>query len=712
MMLISKQIVTGLLAVAAGVAAGRGWAAPAPDLDRLLDSAAARDVFEGVAISPDGTRVAWTEELPGPKSRTSEAKGIFWADLAATAPIPRRITALPAGSSGAAPSPVAATVEEGGVWSPDGQRLAFLSDATSRAAAGRRGGRGRAAGAAHAAGAADGGEAPGQLQIWVTEPAGGGAGAARQLTHLTGRPVDLRWSPDGKAIAFLFIANRLGAAGPLQPSARDAGVVGETPEEQRLAIVELASGEVRQVSPPDLYVYEYDWSPDGRRLAAIGAHGSGDDNWWIAELYVLAAAGAEPPRSILKPSYQMANPRWSPDSGSIAFIGGLMSDQGLTGGDVYAIPADGGAARDLTSGLAASASWLAWTSPSQITFVEIVDGDTAIATLDPASGRVASLWRASGLVSLNQHDPGLALARDGRSAAVILQSFARPPEVWAGPIGGWRQLTRRNADLQPAWGEAKKLHWASDGATVQGWLLAPPPGPSLPEAAGGAAGKHPMVVLVHGGPASAHHAAWPQVAGTLASQGFYVLLPNPRGSYGQGEEFTRGNVKDFGYGDLRDILGGVEAAVREAPVDAGRVGIYGWSYGGYMVMWAVTRGDRFRAAVAGAGVANWQSYYGQNRIDKWMIPYFGATVYEDPWIYARSSPITFIDKVKTPTLILQGELDSEVPAPQAYEFWHALKTLGIETQLVIYPGVGHHLDPPSDRDRIRRVLDWFAAHLR
>jgi dipeptidyl aminopeptidase/acylaminoacyl peptidase len=150
-----------------------------------------------------------------------------------------------------------------------------------------------------------------------------------------------------------------------------------------------------------------------------------------------------------------------------------------------------------------------------------------------------------------------------------------------------------------------------------------------------------------------------------------------------------------------------------APVDSGRVGLYGWSYGGYMAMWAVTQTNRFRAVVAGAGIVNWQSYYGQNRIDQWMIPYFGASVYADPLIYARSSPITFITRTKTPTLVLQGERDAEVPAPQAYEFWHALKTLNVPTELIIYPDEGHRFNKPEDdRDRYRRTFEWFERYLK
>jgi dipeptidyl aminopeptidase/acylaminoacyl peptidase len=190
-------------------------------------------------------------------------------------------------------------------------------------------------------------------------------------------------------------------------------------------------------------------------------------------------------------------------------------------------------------------------------------------------------------------------------------------------------------------------------------------------------------------------------------------MPNPRGSYGQGEAFTRGNVKDFGYGDLRDILAGVDTVVKTLPVDNDRIGIAGWSYGGYMTMWAVTQTNRFRAAVSGAGLSNFQSYYGENDIDQWMIPYFGASVYDDPAVYARSSPINFIKNVKTPTLVVVGERDGEVPAPQSREFWHALKALGVETQFVVYEGEGHAILNPEHRQDIQqRMTAWFDRFLK
>jgi dipeptidyl aminopeptidase/acylaminoacyl peptidase len=153
--------------------------------------------------------------------------------------------------------------------------------------------------------------------------------------------------------------------------------------------------------------------------------------------------------------------------------------------------------------------------------------------------------------------------------------------------------------------------------------------------------------------------------------------------------------------------------LRIAPVDPARVGVGGWSYGGYMTMWAVTQTNRFHAAVAGAGIANWQSYYGENSIDQWMIPFFGASVYENPAVYAKSSPITFIKQVKTPTLILVGDRDGECPPAQSFEFWHALKTLGVKTDFVIYPNEGHRMNKPEHRrDAIERTIAWFNQNLR
>jgi dipeptidyl aminopeptidase/acylaminoacyl peptidase len=553
-------------------------------------------------------------------------------------------------------------------WSPDSRTLAFLSAS----------------------------------ELYTLDADGG---VPRRLAELTGYAAAPRWSPDGRMIAVLFTKDAPRAAGPLQPVAQ-TGVIGERIFNQRIATVDLGTGAVRQVSPPDLYVYEYDWSPDGRAFAATAAPGPGDNNWFIAKMYTIDA-GTGKAREIVKPARQIAAPRWSPDGTRIAYISGLMSDEGSTGGDVFVVPAEGGKPRDVTPDLYASASAIDWLDKGRILFSEQVDGDSGFATLDLASGRVKTLWKGAGSVQRGGWVPDLSLARDGRTSAVIRQSFDAPPEVWAGPIGDWRQISRANRDVRPAWGDAQSIHWPSGGRSVQGWLLYP--------RGYDHARRWPLVVMPHGGPAAMERSHWPgaTLGGMLAASGYFVLYPNPRGSFGFGEEFTQDNVRSFGYADFRDILAGVDHVVWTLPVDNNRVGITGWSYGGYMTMWAVTQTQRFRAAVAGAGVSDFQSYYGENQIDQWMIPFFGASVYDDPAVYWRSSPITFIKNVKTPTLVLVGERDAECPAPQSWEFWHALKTLGVETQLVVYPNEGHAItDAEHQRDIVQRSVAWFDKYLK
>jgi dipeptidyl aminopeptidase/acylaminoacyl peptidase len=321
----------------------------------------------------------------------------------------------------------------------------------------------------------------------------------------------------------------------------------------------------------------------------------------------------------------------------------------------------------------------------------------------PVDGKPSLVWRGPESVSTGR-SISLAISAGAALTAAVIESFERPPEVALGPIGKWRPITNANASARSTVGAARSLSWKSDQFEVQGWLLEPKLKPS---------GKAPMVVIVHGGPAAAVRPSYNETALLLASQGYYVLLPNPRGSFGQGEKFTEANVKDFGYGDLRDILKGVDAALSAAPIDPARIGIYGHSYGGYMTMWAVTQTNRFRAAVASAGLANWQSYYGENLIDQWMLPYFGKSVYEDPEVYRRSSPIEFVQRVRTPTLVLHGERDAEVPLPQGQEFWHALKSLGVETQFVVYGDEGHRIRKPANvRDHAERLIGWFDKHLK
>jgi len=562
-------------------------------------------------------------------------------------------------------------------WSPDSKTLAFFSSA---------------------------GETE-QRQLWTVNADGSNP---KTVTHLKGYAARPRWSHDGKQIAFLHIEGA-GGGGPLMAAPVTTGVIDTAIHNQRIAVLDISSGQLHRVSPANLHIYDYDWSPDDKTFVITAAPGPGDNNWWIAQIYTIDIAKGSA-TSIYKPSLQVAVPRWSPDGKFVAFIEGLMSDEGFHGGDLFTISADGHDLQNRTRGRKSSVSSLFWQTPDRILFTEIVGGGTAISELTVANNSVRTIWKGPEDLHAFGNFPNFAVSKDGKFAAAERSSFETPPEVWAGPIGEWRQLTRNNAALSPTWGKAENLEWTNDGFNIQGWLLSPRQVES--------GKKYPMIVLIHGGPSSAVTPDWPASFGmpraiiaALSSRGYYVLMPNPRGSYGQGEKFTRANVKDFGAGDLRDTLAGVDAAIKKYPIDPARLGVTGWSYGGYMTMWTVTQTNRFRGAVAGAGVANWQSYYGQNLIDQWMIPFFGASVYDDPAVYEKSSPIRYIKNVKTPTLVIVGERDAECPAPQSYEFWHALRTLGVPTQLIIYAGEGHlFLKPENQADRMDQTVAWFDKY--
>jgi dipeptidyl aminopeptidase/acylaminoacyl peptidase len=623
--------------------------------------------FEQTAISPDGRKVAWVADVITKRGVSTGDTVIYVSEVDRKNP-PKRISAGVADAMHA----------EGSVtWSPDGKKLAFLSDAAKA----------------------------GQPQLYVIEAAG--SGSARKITQVKGFLSTPGWSPDGRTIAVLFTENATRAAGPLVAETPQTGEIKDSFFEQRLALVDVATTKLRQISPADTYVYEYDWSPDGLRFAVTAALGNGDNNWYIAELFTLDAATGLM-KSIYKPPLQIANPAWSPDGQRIAFIGGLMSDEPSVGGDIFTIAATGGEAANVTPEMKASASWLAWTPQNTIVFGEYLEGDSGIATINPADGTKTELFRDASQLTAGAWGINLSLSRDAKASAVIRSSFSTPPEVWAGPTANWKQITERNQSIKPGWGEAKSIHWKNGGFDVQGWLLYPRDfDPN---------NKYPLVVRVHGGPGAAVLSEWPSSSdyySPLAGAGYFVFEPNPRGSFGQGEAFTRANVRDFGNGDFKDIMAGVDEAIKVAPIDQHRLGICGWSYGGYMTMWAVTQTNRFKAAMAGAGLSNWQSYYGENLIDQWMIPFFGKSVYDDPDVYAKSSPVNFIKKAKTPMLILVGDSDGEVPAPQSYEFWHALKTLGVETQFVVYEHEGHlFASPQHRRDVVERTLAWFDAHMK
>lgn len=616
--------------------------------------------FSSVSMAPDGRRVAWI----GPAAPSGDAEGVMLSATGSASPAP---LSLPGAGSNSASEVI---------WSADSRQLGVLA-------------------ASH-----------GSPAIYVVDAA---TRAARRVAALSGSVHDIRFSPDGSRIALLYSSPSEEANGPTQATPRDTGAMDAHIDRQHLALVDVKSGAQRIVSPADLYVYEFDWSPNGKELVVSAATGSGNNNWWVARLDAIDAVSGTM-RQIAKPTVQIAQPLWSPDGSHIAFIGGVMSDQGATGGDLYTVPAAGGTPRNLTPNATVSVASFRWQGPQSILATMWSHGGSEIATVNAATGATQSLWQGDEAMSTRSGRglPEVSAADTGRDVALVRESLGTPPEVWAGPVGHWTQLTHANAGIEPSWGKAVSVHWRSDRFNVQGFLIYPR------DFRVGV--RYPMIVLVHGGPASAiastFLSAQSQQA-ALSRAGYFVFMPNPRGSYGQGEAFTRANIKDFGHGDLRDIMTGVDSVIARYPVDARRLGLTGWSYGGYMTMWAVTQTQRFRAAVAGAGISDWLSYTGENGISEWMVPYFGATVYENAAVYARSSPMNYITHARTPTLIVVGERDAECPAPQSFEYWRGLQHDGVKTQLVVYPDEGHHFaNPEHQADVLRRSIAWFDSYLK
>ncbi|HZL26788.1 MAG TPA: S9 family peptidase [Acidobacteriaceae bacterium] len=620
----------------------------------------------GVAISPDGTMVAWS-------LGSREGSQIHITDVANPDPAKDKIVA-PAGTSDCSNgSPM---------WSPDGQWLAYTSTCTGKE------------------------EKPVQPQIFLWSRA---SGESKQLTHVTGNFHEAAWSPDGKSIAFLFVENATRSAGALDAMKPWSGVIGEDGVEiQRIYAVDVADGKGEWFTPAKLHVYEFGWAPDSREITYTAANPPGENNWWVADIYRQTRGGE--PKVVFDPAktssamhgLQIAVSRYSPDGKHIAFIGGLMSDQGSTGGDVWIVDAKGGQPVDVTPGIDGTPTFEGWFNDHRIGFVEDRSGHTLFVGWDPDKKEAAGTPLDLGEVRVGGGAIKDAVSVSDKDIAAFVMSGPKVlPEVWTEHAGKLTQLTHLNDAAPKSTARIESLEWDNEGFHVQGWLTYPTNYDPHK--------KYPMIVTVHGGPSAS---AFPRGAGQWSALGYFELQPNPRGSFGEGEKFTAANIKDFGYGDLRDILAGIDAVEKKVSIDNHRVGLTGWSYGGFMSMFAETQTNRFRAIVAGAGLSDWLSYYGENSIDQWMIPFFGASVYDDPAVYARSSAITFIKKAKTPMLIIVGDRDGECPAPQSFEMWHALKDLGVKTQLVVYPNEGHGFrDPAHIRDRNERTVKWFADNM-
>ncbi len=634
-------------------------------------------------ITADGMRIAFTL-ADWPQEQTKPRQRIWVVDTDGDGE-PRPFTNGPKGDSSPA-------------WSPDGRWLAFISEREE----------------------ADKGHA----QLYL-QPAEGGE--ARRVCVMPNGAASPRWSADGTHIAFLSREGAEYTGGPK---------VNEELRHTRLWCVRPESDTPEPLTPPDVTIWRYAWSPDGTRIAVFYSTGPGETDWYRGEIGIVAARGGAV-RPITHLTRQAETPTWSRDGRTLYFILGEWSDRGLVGGDVCALSfADGvdTAPRNLTPGIEMSISWLQELQDGRLLYAAWDHLANSVGLLDPASGATTTLtadfWIGDG------GWPRLSTTPDGSRVVVTHCDAAHLVDMWVGALqlkrGGhgkngsssaatsatdtisWRQRTRLNPIAEETLTLAQSQRITYDGA--DGWRIEGFFTPPLDARYGS---PPPLVLFVHGGPTSAFREGALQTVALaertvqlLATAGFAVLWVNPRGSIGRGAEFADAVLGDPGGKDYEDLMRGVDYVVSRGWADGDRVGIFGWSYGGLMTAWAVTQTTRFRAAVMGAGVCDFHSFHAQSNIPDWDMRVLAADPLERPDWYRQHSAITFAKRVTTPTLILHGEADPSVPVNQSYAFFRALHERGVPSELVIYPGEGHGIREREHlRDLFARLARWFETYL-
>jgi dipeptidyl aminopeptidase/acylaminoacyl peptidase len=578
-------------------------------------------------------------------------------------------------------------------WSPDGSTLAFLSDRIE----------------------------DGKPQVYLISLDGS---EARALTDAKSSILDLQWSHDGKRIAFLMQDAETEEAKKRKESKDDAIEFEKHPKYARVWIVDIASGNLLQVTQGDIHVWEFDWSPNDRDFVLLVSDAPFEYEWYRPRFARVSAKGGRP-KTIFTPNggKQLALARWSPNGKLIAFISCIWSDRGVVSGDIWLMNTDGGSTRNgstgrsprcLTANTPRDYSEFYWTADGHSLIVlGSESGDAAIGMLDVKTGDYRRLWRGDvGFDARSwQH---FTLSKNQSTIALVREDPVNPPDVWTAKINktglAWKQISRGNPQTSEfKIGETEKIFWkGSDDAGMQGYIVKP---------IGYRVGKrYPMVTWVHGGPAGNYGARYYALGHRvqfLAAQGILVFLPNPRGSLGWGATFTESNVGDLGGMDWQDIMTGIDHCVAQGLADENCLGLAGWSYGGFMASWGITQTNRFKAAMIGAAITNWLSFHGTSNLAVWDQIANNASPYERGGTYDKFSPMNFVARVKTPALIIHGEIDPYVPVGQDYEYHRALQDLGVPVELIVYPRESHGFAEKNHIiDLNRRIVDWFVKYLK
>lgn len=549
-------------------------------------------------------------------------------------------------------------------WSPDGTRIAFLSDRSGRNA------------------------------IHILDLRGG---EPRQLTTEPTAIREFEWSPDGTTIAFTRPEEATAEEEKRAKEKDDAYVAGTRTRPAQLYVVDVESGESRALTAGPETVLLFDWAPDGKRLVFDRGKGTGLDALYSTDLHVVTLDGVVSPL-VVRPGLDR-RPKVSPDGRWIAFTSAGGRGHWLLEHDVYVVPAGGGTPRKISAAYDRTPEALAWAHDSRAVLIE---GPWNMST---------QLFRAavdgSSFTNLTNFDgdAGDATMHDGR-IAMIRQSVDAPPELF---VDG-KQLTNHNAAFRDReLGATRIIRWKNpkDGLAIEGLLTLP---------VGYKGGRVPLLTFVHGGPASRFDQTYLGYLGVLyaphalAARGFAVLRPNPRGTGGYGYAFRAANRDDWAGMDWIDIESGIDKVIADGIGDPQRLGLMGWSYGGFIASWALGHSDRFKAISAGAPPVDILSFHGTTDIRQFIPSYFPSMSLDE--LRARS-PAWHLKKTGTKVLIQHGEADDRVPPSQAMILYRRLDELGVDATLVLYPRAPHVPREPKQRiDIARRNLEFFEKYVK
>ncbi len=568
-------------------------------------------------------------------------------------------------------------------WSPDGKWIAFGSTRS------------------------------GKRNLWLIAPAGG---EPVQLTNMKIAVTSFKWSPDSKSIAFTAIDGPTLDEEKAKKEKNDARVVDENIKMSRLYVVSASAKEKqmpRLLTKGNYNVAAtgrggYDWAPDGGTIAFTHTKTPHADDWTSADLSRLDMETQKVTPLANSKAAEYA-PHYSPDGKWIAFV--ATDDLPTWAGTarVHVIAADGGKPRvlaDTFDGFGRFSEIIGWAADNKsIHFAEVHGTVTCIGRI-PLDGPPVVYCKMDGVAAGSIHQ-NATRTRFGLSR----ESLDRAPEACFSADGAFKQVSHVNANI-PALplGKTEIIRWKSkDGLEIEGLLTYP---------ANYEKGKrYPLLLNVHGGPAGvftqtfvASPGAYPIAA--FSSHGYAILRPNPRGSSGYGKKFRYANYNDWGGGDYQDLMTGVDHVIKMGVADENRLGIMGWSYGGFMTSWTITQTKRFKAASVGAGVTNLMSFTGTADIPSFLPDYFSGEFWDKPDAYRQHSAMFHVKGVKTPTLIQHGERDERVPLSQGLELYNALKRQGCVTKMVIYPRTPHGIEEPRLLvDCMERNLDWFDRHI-